>query len=129
MIVEKVNAALKKVPEPRSTVQYRILNEDGLIFTRQAGFVELNAKTYGHLFNLNEVETALKIIKEHEGQAYKEIDKLGTAFIKAANSPFGNPAKMFGLIIGTFLFFFVVYITLKYDLATQLANRLNNSSQ
>ena len=126
-IVETVNAALENVQEPISTVQYRILNDTGLIFTRHSGFVELDNKTYGHLFNVNEVDTVLNIINEHKGQAYKEVDKVGTAFIKAANSPFGNAGKMVMLLIATFLFFFVTYVTFKYELATQLANLLNNS--
>ena len=128
-IVETVNAAIENVQEPISTVQYRILNDTGLIFTRHSGFVKLDNKTYGHLFNVNEVDTVLNIINEHNGQAYKEVDKVGTAFIKAANSPFGNAGKMFTLLIGTLLFFLALYITLKFDLANQLANRLNNSAK
>ncbi|MGE7983641.1 hypothetical protein [Solibacillus sp. NPDC093137] len=128
-IVETVNTALENVPEPGSKLQYRILNDTGLIFTRHSGFVELNNKTYGHLFNVNEIDIALNIINEHKEQAYKEVDKIGSAFIKAANSPFGNAGKMVMLLIGTFLFLFVTYVILKFEFATQLSNLLNNSAK
>lgn len=96
---------------------YRIVDPRGRIFSLQLGWKKMNGKMYGHLFNENEVPTVIKVLKEHGYRnVRKEIDKTGTLFMLAANSPFGNSRKMVQLLIVTVIIFALLYIVLSTGL-------------
>lgn len=96
--------------------QYRILNQNGEIFTLSNGWQPLTGKVYGHIFDLNELQAVKGVLIKHGfDKLHVELDKAGTAFTYASNSPFGNPGKMVKLLLFTVFFFVALYIILQID--------------
>lgn len=99
--------------------QYRILNQDGEIFTRNYGWQPLTGEVYGHMFDLNELQAVKGVLIKHGYDKLNvELDKAGTAFMYASDSPFGNPGKMVKLLLVTLLIFMTLYILLQMDLTS-----------
>ena len=117
----KIQDALKHVKPTLNSNMYLIKNSDGLIFSSDKGWHDLNDKLNGHCFDFNEVQVIVKILEEHGYTDIKiEKDKTATNFIRAANSPFGNPVKMIKLLFGTALFFLLLFILIKSGLVDML---------
>lgn len=113
----KIQAALNHVELATNSNMYRIRNKDGLIFSRFKGWQELNRELYGHYFDYNAIQAIVKILEEHGYTDIKiEKDITATNFVKMANSPFGNPVKMVKLLLGTIVFFVLLFILLKSGL-------------
>lgn len=108
---------LEQVEESHKKTQYHIINDKGQIYSQFLGFVELDKNVYGHLFDYNQIKIVKKVLTEN---GFNDIiikkDKVGSLFVLAAESPFGNPIKMFKLTLFTVffipLFFFLLQFTL-----------------
>ena len=124
-----VRNALKQINSSLdSNKMYRILDKNGLVYSQSLGWVELNNDTYGHIFSEKELPIVLSVLKEHGYTEIRtELDKVGTMFIAAAESPFGNPSKMVHLVIYTILFFVLLFIVLNTGLFSTLTDLLTNT--
>ena len=93
---------------------YRIVDPRGRVYSLQLGWQKISGKLYGHLFDENEIPIVIDVLNKHGYRNVRsEKDKTGTLFMLAANSPFGNSKKMVKLLIGTVLFFILLYIALQ----------------
>lgn len=104
----------KAITPSDNNKMYRIVDPRGRIYSLQLGWQKISGKVYGHLFDENEVPIVISVLKEHGFRNVRsEKDKTGSLFMLAANSPFGNGKKMVQLLIGTAIFFVLLYIVLQ----------------
>lgn len=117
---------LEKVEKSHKKTQYRILNEKGEIYSQFLGFVELNNEVYGHLFDYNQINVVKEVLKEN---GFNDIiikrDKLGSLFVLAAESPFGNPIKLLKLTL--FTVFFIPLFLFSFKFASNFISVENDS--
>ena len=124
---EQVKEALKKVGlSRRNTKQYRIHNKDGLIYSQHLGWVEPTNDVYGHLFNQKELSIVIAVLKANGyTDVYSELDKTGTLFVAAVDSPFGNESKMGSLLLFTVFCFGAAFLIIKTNISDWIAASLN----